>query len=204
MDRHPTRYGLLVAGLVLLVTTAACAFSGMLQRAQRAGQERAISTASPATLAPTLTRAPAKAAPPKATDEPGAFTIEYTEEDILEMLADQSLSRDDVTVTVEEVSLGEGQVRARLQVSESQMGLDIGVTVVGEPYLEDGQVYVQIISFSLDESVSGFVRMMAQAAIQEVIDQATGEKGIPVPVEGVEVLSVEVQPGLIVISGRRP
>ncbi|MGI6380443.1 MAG: hypothetical protein ACOX2R_06705 [Anaerolineae bacterium] len=204
MRRNPLRYGLLMMGAVLFVVTSGCAFSGLFRRVQPTGQERAVATAAVSTLAPTLTRVPAKAATPRVTEEPGTFTIEYTEEDILEMLADQSLSRDGVTVTVEEVSLGEGQVRAKLQVSESEMGLDIGVTVVGEPYLEDGQVYVQIISFSLDESVSGFVRMLAQAAIQEVIDQATGEKGIPMPVEGVEVLSVEVQPGLIIVSGRRP
>jgi len=52
--------------------------------------------------------------------------------------------------------------------------------------------------------VTGFVRLLAQAAIQEAINQATGEQGILVPVEGVEVLSVEVQPGVIVIRGRRP
>jgi hypothetical protein len=78
------------------------------------------------------------------------------------------------------------------------------VTAVGEPYVEDGQAYVEIVSFSLDQSVTGFVRLLAQAAIQEAINQATGEQGIPVPVEGVEVLSVEVQPGVIVIRGRRP
>lgn len=132
------------------------------------------------------------------------FTLEFTEADIREMLAGQSLGRDSVTVTVEEVTLGDGQVRAKLWVNESGMGLDIGVTVVGEPYVEDGQAFVEIISFTLDESVSGLARMLAQAAIQEVINQATGERGIPVPVEGVEVLSVEVQPGVIVIRGRRP
>jgi len=102
------------------------------------------------------------------------------------------------------VTLGDGQVRVNLQVSESDGSLDVGVTVVGEPYVEDGQAYVQIIAFSLDESVSGFARMLAQAAIQKAIDKATGEQGIPVPVEGVEVLSVDVQPGVIVIRGRRP
>lgn len=204
MRGKTSRYWLLLIGVLLLVTTSACAFSGFFRRMRGVRQERATRAAATVTLAPTITRVPAKIATPHSTGEPGMFTLEFTEADIREMLAGQSLGRDSVTVTVEEVTLGDGQVRAKLWVNESGMGLDIGVTVVGEPYVEGGQAFVEIISFTLDESVSGLARMLAQAAIQEVINQATGERGIPVPVEGVEVLSVEVQPGVIVIRGRRP
>ena len=198
------RYVLLLVGVLLLVTTSACACTDLLRRIQGVQQGQAANGAATSTMAPTITRSPAKVATPRGAEEPGTFTLELTEADMREMLADQPFSHDAVTVTVEEVTLGDGQVRVQLQVSESEMGLNVGVTAVGEPYVEDGQAYVEIVSFSLDQSVTGFVRLLAQAAIQEAINQATGEQGIPVPVEGVEVLSMEVQPGVIVIRGRRP
>lgn len=195
---------LLLLLLLVWLVTSACACSELSQRALEVRKGLTTQTAVVTTAEPGSTAAPQKAATLRGTDEPGTFTIEFTEADIREMLANESLHRDTITILVEDVTLGEGQVRVAMQVSESETGLDVGVNVLGEPYAKDGKAYVRVISFALDESVSGFARMLAQAAIQEAIDQATDGQGIPVPVNDVEVLSVDVQPGVIVIRGRRP
>ncbi|MGC9359047.1 MAG: hypothetical protein ACP5G7_01560 [Anaerolineae bacterium] len=190
--------------LMAWLVTSACFCSDLAQRLLGAREMLADRTPAMATKAVEATPAPMKEATPRGTDEPGTFTIELTEDDILDMLADQSLSQDTVTVGLENVTLGEGVIRVGLQVSESETGLDFGVTVVAEPYVSEGQVYARVISLALDESISGFGRRLAQAALEEAIDQATEGQGIPIPVEDVEVLSVDIQPGMIVIRGRRP
>ena len=188
--------------LMAWLVTSACFCSDLAQRLLGAREMLGDRTPAVAAKVVEATPAPMKEATPRGTDEPGTFTMHLTKDDILDMLADQSLSQDTITVDLEDITLDEGVIRVGLHVSESETGLDFGVTVVAEPYVSEGQVYARVISLALDESISGFGRRLAQAALEEAIDQATEGQGIPIPVEDAEVLSVDIQPGVIVIYGR--
>jgi hypothetical protein len=203
MNIRLRKYALLSLLLVAWLVTSACFCSDLAQRMLGARERLTDRTPSAATKAVEATPVPMKEATPRGTDEPGAFTIHLTEEDIHDMLADQSLSQDTITVELDDVTLDTDVIRVGLRVNESETGLDFGVTVVAEPFVRDGEVYARVISLVLDESIQGFGRRLAQAALEEAVDQATQGQGIPIPVEDVEVLSVEIQPGVIVIYGRR-
>jgi len=205
MDVKLPKAALLSLLLLAWLVTSSCACSDLAQRLLGGREKLAGQTPAVATASAEATPVPMKEVTPGSTDEPGTFTIELTADDIRKMLADESLSRDTITVTVDEVTLDEDVIRATLQVNESETGLDFGVTVVGEPIVQDGKVYVRVISLALDESISGFGRRLAQAALHEAVDHVTeGQEGIPIPLEDIEVLSVDIQPGMIVIRGRHP
>lgn len=137
---------------------------------------------------------------PSAPDTP--FTIELTEQEINDYLAEREFSQSGVAVRDIQVTVTDEALIAVFQASQADTGLSGGVTVRGVPQVADGQLYFRVDDVTLDQSIGGFARMLATAAIDQAIRQYSTEHGIAVPIENIEVEAVELDPGLLTVTGR--
>jgi len=216
--RGPASPGRLLAAIALLgvlVLVSGCACGNALSRL---GLARATATPTPppptATPFPTLTPTPAATllVPTRPQegdgidtipDEPDTpFTIALTEQEINDYLAERQFAQSGVAIRDIQVTVTDDTLIADFQASQAESGLSGGVTVRGVPQAIDGQLYFQVEDVQLDESISGFARMLARAAIDQAIRQYSGEDGIPIPIENVEVQEIELDPGAVTVTGR--
>ena len=159
------------------------------------------------TPAPTATTAPLPAAQGLSglvlPDNPDQdFTIVATQAEINDELRGQIFEMEGLSLRDVDVILSSGEIIADLQGTYSELGISAGVRVRGVPSAVMGQAYVEIVEVTLDRSVPGLVRLAAQRMIQDAIEQNSTEHGIAIPVEGVEVVSIQVDPQLLTIEGR--
>lgn len=168
---------------------------------------RATATPRPTLLIPTKPppKAPSPqpaggfAIPAKSNQE---FTLNLTEAQLNEHLADQVFEQQGVTVQDIRVTLTASEIIATLRAAHEESKLNMGLTVRGVPAVAEGTAYVKINDIALDDSVSGFTRLVAKAAIEQAIEQYSTPLGIPIPIERVEILDIQLMPGRIVIVGR--
>jgi hypothetical protein len=128
--------------------------------------------------------------------------MEYTEAQINEYLAGQKLEQQGVVVQDMHVTLADGEFVADLHVAYAQVGLSAGVRVRGVPVAVDGQLYVQVGEITLDDSVSGFMRLVAKQVMDQVIKHYSGANGIAVPIEDFQVDAITLRRGQVTITGR--
>lgn len=189
--------------------------------------EATATTAPTATSSPTVDASPTATAP--ATETVPAGTPTPIEADGLAALADitpepgqrvvvsiseaelnESLTLDDLAVqgaTIGDpaVALEEGAIVARMDVDVENPRLSLDVILRGSPNVVDGELYLAVDEVLLGESTDFFTRLIAQPMIDSTIRHYSGEDGIPVPIaalEGVEIESATVEPGILTIEGQ--
>ncbi|MFO7917252.1 MAG: hypothetical protein R6V13_04140 [Anaerolineae bacterium] len=209
------RYLLIGALLVMWLVTSACSCSGLLRGATRLGEEFISPTATPVRgpsageevstplPTPTATSLSEKTAPPlfpEASDE--SFDIRLTEQKLNEYLADQALEQEGVVISDMAATIGEERISLTFRVAHEGSGIDGGVTVHGVPRVEDGQAYVEIQDFALDDSISGFKRIVANSLIEAALESYETDQGIPIPVTHLEFDEIQLMPGAIRVTGR--
>lgn len=204
---------IVIVGVLALVSGCACG-----NALSRLGLASPTATPSPppptATPFPTLTPTPAATllvptrpqegdglnAIPSEPDTP--FTVELTEQEINDYLAEREFAQSGVTVRDVQVTVTDDALIAHFQARQAESGLSGGVTVRGVPQAVDGQIYFQVEDVTLDESIGGFARMLARAAIDQAIRQYSDAGGIPIPIQNVEVQDIDLDPGAITVTGR--
>jgi len=136
-------------------------------------------------------------------DQPNvAFVIELTQEQVNEYLAGKTYEAQGVTVKEIQVVLTAQELLCTFRATQEKTKLSAGVSVRGVPSVADGKAYFKVNDIVLDDSIKGFARLLAKAAIDEAVKQYSTPQGILVPVENVEFESIELMPGKIVIAGR--
>ncbi|MEA3407549.1 MAG: hypothetical protein U9R48_05655 [Chloroflexota bacterium] len=228
MQSRTKKYLLVSLLLVMWLSTSACSCSGLLQRASHLRKNLISPTAAPtkasfleeqiATPLPTPTRTatvpPAEAASsptrtaaatplrlPKGPDQP--FDIRLTQEEINDYLEGQTFEQQGVVVSDGRVRIDAEQIIATFHVAHEGSGMSGGITVYGVPKVVDGQIYVEIEDFTLDQSVSGFGRLVANSLIKAAIEEYGTAHGIPVPLTDLEFEAIQLMPGVIRVAGRR-
>ena len=188
-----TRRTWLILGLIVLlwVGVGACSCENL------AARFLPRPTAAPPTLAPTATLLTPQGAGQR-------IEVEWTEEELNDYLASQTLTQQGLEVSEAQAILGQGEVIASFYVRHAQSGLSGEITLRGRPSVSEGKVYVRIEDVTLGPSFSGFTRLIAQKMIEEALKQYSAGEGIPVPVEGIYVETVEITPGKMVIRGYKP
>jgi len=148
------------------------------------------------TLAPTRTAAPAAA-----THDP-RFQLELTEDDISAMVEEQGLSAQGMDISDVTTTITPEHVIATVDASHADSGLSGKITFIAVPRVVGGQLYLEIVDFSLGSSFTGFARLIASALIQSVLDSYNTGDGIPIPITGIEAITdVELFDGKLVVTG---
>lgn len=130
------------------------------------------------------------------------FTTELTEAQINDYLAGKTFDQQGLTISNVRVTLPGAEMIIVCQAKHQGSGLSMGLTARGVPVIVNGQVYAKINNVTLDQSVSGFARLIAQAAIDAALKQYSTANGIPIPTEGVTVQEVRLAAGKMTIVGR--
>lgn len=137
---------------------------------------------------------------PNEPDTP--FALSVTEDELNSYVAGRTFEQQGITVEDLEIQLTSREIIASFGAQEAKSGIELGLTVNCLPSVHHGQAYVQVTSFELDRSIGGFARLIAKAMIEQAIKDYSGEYGIPVPVEHVELEDIQLQDGAIMIKGR--
>lgn len=205
----------LIAGVLLLALLAAtgCAIGGMLEqlgsrwlgdREADGAQVRPFAQEAP-TPYPTMTPRPPRAtvAPPTSNAEDDAFRLELTESDLNTYIGEQSFSGEGLVVRDASVTITEQNVIATFNATHSESGLSGDITVIGRPHIVDGMLYLQVTSFELGRSFSGFARLIANAMISAALENYSTGDGIPIAIDDAVVLEkVQLYDGHLVLTGR--
>jgi len=117
-------------------------------------------------------------------------------------LAGKTYEAQGVAVKEVQVVLTAQEILCTLHATQQQPKLSAGLSVRGVPSVADGKAYFKVNDVTLDSSVKGFARLLAQAAIDEAVKRYSTPQGILVPAENVEFESITLMPGKIAISGR--
>jgi hypothetical protein len=209
MHHRAHRATLLAALAIALLVTLGCFGCGAIDtvRNRIGGRGGSVAAATPAPTVdvPTLEPAARIRDLDDLPNEPGqAFEAEVTEEDLNRILRDQSVVRDGVTVSEPRVTLADGAMLLAVNLAHEQTGVSVGVTARGRPQVVDGALYVVVEDVTLGDSVAGLTRVLLQGVIDGALKAADAERGIPIDLdrlEGVEVLAIRVEPGLLIVSG---
>ncbi len=218
MKRRPLLIGLC---LVLWLATSACSCLGILDSPRSAREsetsQSVVTATSTWTPTPPLratpvppTRAPSRAEPTPVSDglptipaEPDTpFVIEMTQDQVNEYLRGATFQEGGVRVSDPSVVLTSREIVCSFQAWEEEWGLGVGITVRGMPTTSDGMAYFKVDDVALDDSLKGFNRLIAKAAVESAIKQYSTPLGIPIPIDEVVVQRIELMPGSILIVGR--
>ncbi len=221
MQFRTKRYLLIGALLLMWLVTSACSCSGLLQGASRLGRELISPPATPApsseerasaTSPGPTTTSPSResTSPPVGTPPPSlfpeasdqSFDIRLTQEELNEYLADQVLEQEGVVVSDMNATIDAERIAVTFKIAHEGSGIKGGVTLYGVPRVEDGQAYMEIQDFALDDSVSGFARIVANSLIKAAIESYETSHGIPIPVTHLEFEEIQLMPGAIRVTGR--
>jgi len=209
----------LLLGVMALVPGCAC--GNALLRLGLSGGATATPTSQPvtATLPAAITATPAATLlvpthVPEGNglstipDEPNTpFTMVLSQQQINEYLAEREVSQAGITIRDLQVTLADDALIATFKANQAESGLSGGVTVRGVPRAVDGQLYFRVDDVTLDESIGGLARMLARAAIDQALRQYSTEDGIPVPLDtlldvSIDVHEIELDPGVMTVTGR--
>ena len=202
--------------LGVLALVSGCACGNALSRLGLGGRPTTTSAPPPPTATPTPVLTPTPVATllvptrPQEADGFGAipsepdtpFTIELTQQEINEYLAEREFDQSGVIIRDVQVTVTDDALMARFKASQVESGLSGGVTVRGVPRVVDGQLYFRVDDVTLDESIGGFARLLARAAIDQAIRRYSTDDGIPVPIQNVEVEEIGLDPGMVIVTGR--
>lgn len=104
-------------------------------------------------------------------------------------LSAQGMDISDVTTTI---TPGAHMIQP-VDASHADSGLSGKITFIAVPRVVGGQLFLEIVDFSLGSSFTGFARLIASALIQSVLDSYNTGDGIPIPITGIEAItSVEL------------
>ena len=138
--------------------------------------------------------------------EPGRlFEVQVLEQEINERIRSARIDRDGIAAAEPRVTLADGSIIGSVNVRHQESGISVTISFRGQPRVVDGRVLFVIEDVSLGDSVRGVARLLLQGMIDEVLKQVEAEKGISVPLPGldnVEVLAVRVEPGALIVTGR--
>ena len=140
-----------------------------------------------------------------APSEPNTeFEIEMTQKEINDYLRGQTFEQEGVTIENVDVTVTEREIIAHLRATHHDTGLSAGLKALGVPKVVDNQLYVEISNLSLDESVTGFARLIAQALIGTLVEESSTSYGVPIPLpeENADITDVTLLPGAIRVVGR--
>ena len=227
MKRHIASLLLILVLLSSAVTATSCTAIGRLRGRQTASLPTETPIVVPPTATPTHTptptatptNTPTQAPIPTATlllptpapqsgdplalalDEAGHFNLTVTQEDLNTYLGSQTPEQQGIKIEDVEVTFTAEEAIATFQATHAESGIRMGLTVRAVPRVADGKVFVEVLGFELDESVTGFARLIAEALIDGMLKQYATENGIPIPLEGVSLETVQLAPGSIHIVG---
>ena len=169
---------------------------------QSAEVPSALPLATP-TLVPTAEATPASGNASAVPAEPNrSFTLELTEAQIAQELAGQIFEQQGFQARDVHVLLTTDEIICSFRAAHLESGLSTGITVRGVPVVEGGAAYLRVNDIALDKSLSGFARLVARGIIEQAIKQYSTPQGIPIPTESIEVGSVQLLSGKIIITGR--
>ena len=135
--------------------------------------------------------------------ESGApFVIQATEEEINAFLAAQPVQQEGLDIQELQVALNEGLAVIELRLTHVETGINTGITLRGVPQVVDGVAHAKVTTFDVDDTLSGFARLIVRSLVQTFLDSYDTEAGIPVPTEGVLIETVDLLPGAIRITGK--
>jgi hypothetical protein len=206
--RLSRRVGLLLCLCLVWVGLSACSCGDVINQAGDTAKSlvKSSPTATPAPgptatlLVPTAPAVPEALVLPPESNQP--FIIDLTEAQVNEYLAGQKFEQQGVTVQDVRVTLLANEIVADLRATYAEAGLSGGARVRGVPVAVDGQLYIKINEVTLDSSISGFTRLIAQQLINKMVRDYSSQNGIPVPLEDVRVEAVQLQAGKLIVSGR--
>jgi hypothetical protein len=155
-----------------------------------------------ATRAVTVAPGPTSASPAVTVAADQSFVLELTEQDLANYLLEGSLQQD-VRVQEANVVITEQEIICTMQVAHVGLGIASGVTLRGAPVVDGGRLFFKVNDVTLDQSLSGFARLIAQGAIEAAIKDYSEPQGIPLPVEGMIITGVKLQPGKLLVEGRQ-
>lgn len=167
-----------------------------------AATPRPTQPAATPTRASTPAASPTSASPAATARADQSFVLELTEQELADYLVQGSLQQD-VRVQEARVVISDQEVVCMMQVSHTGLGISAGVTVRGVPVVDGGRLFFRVNDVSLDQSLSGFARLIAQGAIEAAIKDYSDPQGIPIPVEGITITGASLQPGKLLVEGRQ-
>ncbi|OGO04403.1 MAG: hypothetical protein A2Y73_09120 [Chloroflexi bacterium RBG_13_56_8] len=118
-----------------------------------------------------------------------------------EYLEGKTFEKEGAKIEDVQVSLRENGMICSLRATQIDSGLSAGLTVQGTLSVDNGTAYFQVGDFTLDSSIQGFARLIANATIESIIKQYSTPQGIPLPISQVEFYDLQVTQGNIVIVG---
>ena len=130
------------------------------------------------------------------------FVIEATEAEINAFLAEQPVQQEGLDIQEVQIVLNEGLAVIELRLTHVETGINTGLTLRGVPQVVDGVVHAKVTTFEVDDTLSGFARLIVRSLVQTFLDSYDTEAGIPVPTEGVLIESVDLLQGAIRITGK--
>ncbi|MBN1401291.1 MAG: hypothetical protein JXA74_10675 [Anaerolineae bacterium] len=130
------------------------------------------------------------------------FTLVVTESELNQELAGQTYDMQGLTIEDIRFTLMASEVMADLRATYSEANLSAGLTLRGAPQVIEDNLYIKVSEVTLDRSISGLMRVVAEQLIKTALEEYSTEYGIHIPIEGVDVLSVELQPQKLIIVGR--
>ena len=125
-----------------------------------------------------------------------------TQQELNHDLAGRAFEEQGVVVSDIRVVLTDREVICSLQGRHRESGLHAGLAIRGVPRAVDGAAYFKVNDIALDRSLSGFKRLIVKAAIDKAIEQNATPDGVPIPIDGVAILDIELTDGAIRVTGR--
>ncbi len=166
-------------------------------------EQLTVVAATPATVGQSIAAPSGQSAIPTIPAESNqAFQVEMTEDQIAQELAGQVFEQQGFKASDIHVMLTDQEIICSLRVQQADTGLSTGITVRGVPVVASGAVYFKVNQVTLDDTLSGFARLIAQSAVEQAIKQYSTPQGIPIPTDNIEVQSVQLLPGKIIVTGR--
>lgn len=204
-------FTVLLLTLAFLLTTA-CSCTDFIAGLGKPSQNNATveSTKNTRTQTAAKTTVPTQSPKPKVSttpfeipSKPGtAFEGEFSEQDLYDLMKEQITKVAGDYVTDVEVSITTEALNATVQMSASDLNIKFGVTISGVPVVVAGKVYLKVTQITLDDTLSGWTRLTAKSLVQSMIDQYSGENGIPIDIEGIQIDEVQLRPGKLYVRGK--
>lgn len=143
-------------------------------------------------------------AAPAGSGTPVPFVLDLTQDQLNQDLKGQTYEQQGITISDISVQLTAQNAIATLHVTQPDTGIATGITFWLVPVVVDGQAYAKVQNFELDNSLGAFAKIFARQAIQQALNQYSTPNGIPIPVQGVTVTSVQLRDGGVHIEGTEP
>jgi len=154
---------------------------------------------------PTAIQVSSLAALAAATPLPGqSMTVTLTAAELNAALSFADLQVSGASVGDPVISLEEGSIVARLPVTVTSPAMTLDVLLRGTPNVVEGAMYVAVDSVTLGENTAFLTRLVAQGMVDSAIRDYSGENGIPIPMDALnvmEVTSAAAHPGILAIEG---